>query len=60
VQIAPETCRAKDEKNKEYGIHLVGLELNIYITKMYGNTNIKFSKIEPSNEARKTGSGITV
>jgi hypothetical protein len=26
---------------KEYSVHLVGLELNIYVTKMYGTTNIK-------------------
>jgi hypothetical protein len=39
VQIAPETCRANDERNKEYSVHLVGPELNIYITKMYGTTN---------------------
>jgi hypothetical protein len=42
VQIAHETCRANDEINEEYSIHLVGPELNIYITKMYGTTNIKF------------------
>jgi hypothetical protein len=30
-----------DERNKEYSVHLVGPELNIYITKMYGTTNIK-------------------
>jgi hypothetical protein len=27
--IAPETCRANDERNKEYSVHLVGPELNI-------------------------------
>jgi hypothetical protein len=31
----------KDERNKEYSVHLFGPELNIYITKMYGTTNIK-------------------
>jgi hypothetical protein len=31
VQIAPETCRANDERNKEYTVHLFGPELNIYI-----------------------------
>jgi hypothetical protein len=41
VQIALETCRANDERNKEYAVHLVGPELNIYITYMYGTTNIK-------------------
>jgi hypothetical protein len=40
-QIVPETCRANDERNKEYSVHLVGTELNIYITKMFGTTNIK-------------------
>jgi hypothetical protein len=30
MQIAPETCRANDERNKEYSVHLVGPELNIY------------------------------
>jgi hypothetical protein len=30
VQIEPETCRANDERNKEYSVHLVGPELNIY------------------------------
>jgi hypothetical protein len=30
VQIAPETCTANDERNKEYSVHLVGPELNIY------------------------------
>jgi hypothetical protein len=30
VQIAPETCRAKDERNKEYSVHVAGPELNIY------------------------------
>jgi hypothetical protein len=29
VQIAAETCRANDERNKEYSVHLVGPELNI-------------------------------
>jgi hypothetical protein len=29
------------ERNKEYSVHLVGLELNTYVTKMYGTTNIK-------------------
>jgi hypothetical protein len=43
VQIAPETCRANDERNKECSVHLVGPELNIYVTKMYGTTNIKFN-----------------
>jgi hypothetical protein len=43
VQRAPETCRANAEKNKEYNVHLVGPELNIHITKMYGTTNIKFT-----------------
>jgi hypothetical protein len=38
---APETCRANDERNNEYSIHLVGSELNIYVTKIYGITNIK-------------------
>jgi hypothetical protein len=33
---------AKKERNKEHSVHLVGLELNIYVTKMYGTTNIKF------------------
>jgi hypothetical protein len=45
--MAPKTCRAKDERNKECSVHLVGPKLNIYITKMYGTTNIKkvyFSK----------------
>jgi hypothetical protein len=32
--------RANDERNKEYSVYLVGHELNIYVTKMYGNTNI--------------------
>jgi hypothetical protein len=36
VQITPETCRAKDERNKEYSVHLVGPQLNIY-----GNVNSK-------------------
>jgi hypothetical protein len=40
--MAPETCRANDERNKEYSVHLVGPELNIYVTKMYGTTNIIF------------------
>jgi hypothetical protein len=43
VQIALETCRDNDERNKEYSVHLVGPELNIYITKMYGTTNIRFT-----------------
>jgi hypothetical protein len=43
VQITPETCTANDERKKEYSVHLVGLELNIYITKMYGTTNIKYT-----------------
>jgi hypothetical protein len=34
-------CTAKDETNKEYGVQIVGTELNIYITEMYGTTNIK-------------------
>jgi hypothetical protein len=29
------------ERNKGYSVYLVGLELNIYVTKMYGTTNIK-------------------
>jgi hypothetical protein len=29
------------KRNKEYNVHLVGLELNIYVTKMYGTTIIK-------------------
>jgi hypothetical protein len=29
VQIAPETGRANEERNKEYSVHLVGPELNI-------------------------------
>jgi hypothetical protein len=37
-----ETCRANDERNKEYSVHLVGPELNVYVTKMYGSTKIKF------------------
>jgi hypothetical protein len=41
VQIAPETCIANYEINK-YSVHLVGPELNIYVTEMYGTTNIKF------------------
>jgi hypothetical protein len=28
------------EINTEYRVHLVGLELEIYFTKMYGTTNI--------------------
>jgi hypothetical protein len=35
--------RANDERNKEYSVPLVGPELNIYITKTYGTTNIKFT-----------------
>jgi hypothetical protein len=27
--MAPETCSANDERNKEYSVHLVGPELNI-------------------------------
>jgi hypothetical protein len=41
MQITPETCRANDERNKEYSVHLVGPKLNIYVTKMNGTTNIK-------------------
>jgi hypothetical protein len=37
-------CRANEERNEEYSVHLVGPELNIYITKMYATTNIKFIK----------------
>jgi hypothetical protein len=33
--------RANDERNKEYSVHLVGPELNIYDTKTHGTTNIK-------------------
>jgi hypothetical protein len=33
-----------DERNEEYSVHLVGPELNIYITKMYGTTSTKFIK----------------
>jgi hypothetical protein len=50
VQIAPETCKAYNvvKNNKEYKIHLVGLESNIYFTKMYGTTNINGkSKVHP-------------
>jgi hypothetical protein len=43
VQIAPETCRANVVKKEiKNTVHLVGLELNMYVTKMYGTTNIKF------------------
>jgi hypothetical protein len=28
VQKVPETCRANDERNKEYSVHLVGHDLN--------------------------------
>jgi hypothetical protein len=35
VQITPETCRANDERNKEYSVHLVGPELNIYISSTF-------------------------
>jgi hypothetical protein len=38
VQIAPETCRPNDERNKEYSVHLVGLELNIYVTNIFETT----------------------
>jgi hypothetical protein len=41
VQTAPETCGANNERNKKYSVHLVGPELNIYITKTYGTTNKK-------------------
>jgi hypothetical protein len=30
--IVPETCRANDERNKEYSVHIFGPELNIYNT----------------------------
>jgi hypothetical protein len=44
VQIAPETCRAYNVKNnKQYEVHPIGLESNIYVTKMYGTTNINAS-----------------
>jgi hypothetical protein len=33
------------QENKEYSVHLVGLELNMYVTKMYGTTNIKCTYI---------------
>jgi hypothetical protein len=36
-----EGCRAIDERTKEYSLHLVGPELNTYVTKMYRTTNIK-------------------
>jgi hypothetical protein len=36
---------AHNERNKEYSVHLVGPELNIYITKMYGTRNIKQSNV---------------
>jgi hypothetical protein len=51
VQIAPEACRANDERNKEYSAHLVGPKLNMYITKMYGTTDIKYSV--PSSQTSK-------
>jgi hypothetical protein len=38
-------CVYNDERNKEYSVHLVGPELNMYISKMYGTTNIKFSAV---------------
>jgi hypothetical protein len=42
VQIAHETCRA-NVVNKEIknSVLIVGLELNIHVTKMYETTNIK-------------------
>jgi hypothetical protein len=30
VSVENRTCRANDERNKEYSVHLVGPELNIY------------------------------
>jgi hypothetical protein len=37
ANIAPETCRAYNvvKNNKEYKVHLVGLESNIYVYKNY-------------------------
>jgi hypothetical protein len=32
MQIAPETYRANDERNKQYRVHLVGLELSLWHT----------------------------
>jgi hypothetical protein len=45
VQIAPETCRANDERNKEYSVHLVGPELNILVYK----THVMFNNFFPLN-----------
>jgi hypothetical protein len=50
VQIAPETFRANVVKKEIKNIvHLFGLELNTYVTKMYGTTNIKIIYITNHN-----------
>jgi hypothetical protein len=41
VLIGTEIYTANIKKEIEYSVQLVGLELNIYLTKMYGTTNIK-------------------
>jgi hypothetical protein len=43
VQITPETCRANDERNKEYSLHLFGPELNIYILCVLKHLNIMYT-----------------
>jgi hypothetical protein len=46
--MAPETCRANDEGNKEYSVHLVGPELNICYQDVRNHKHQIQSYITPS------------